>query len=214
VEIYKEIEVENSIEVFGPQIDLDLGKGSSIYDVEPLVEVPGVVLTVVVEEEEDSSVEILASGGEMKVDQAKGTGAEPVPEAAESKREGQSVGIGEPVLEVDRSGEEPDQMEVNQAVRTGDAPIREVMEETTGADPVPEEVEEETGAMPVWETGEGDLHIEDYLGDDFEKVGEYTPEETPQTPPTPVPEQPTETPSSAEPQKKRIKTLAGQMDLP
>ena len=50
VEIYKEIEVENSIEVFGPQIDLDLGKGSSIYDVEPLVEVPGVVLTVVVEE--------------------------------------------------------------------------------------------------------------------------------------------------------------------
>jgi len=84
------------------------------------------------------------------------------------------VGTGEPVHEHDRSGEEPDLMEVDQAVQTGDAPVREVMEERTGVEPVPEEVEEEIGAMPVRETGEGDLHFEDYPGDDFEKVGSTT----------------------------------------
>ena len=57
-------------------------------------------------EEVDSSVEIPASGKKMVRDQAEGTRVVPVPEAAESKREGQSVGIGEPVLEEDRSGEE------------------------------------------------------------------------------------------------------------
>ena len=87
------------------------------------------------------------------------------------KGEGQTVGTGEPVHEEDRSGEEPDLMEVDQAVRTRDAPVREVMGERTGAKPVPEEVEEETGAMPVREAGEGDLHFEDYPGDEFEKVG-------------------------------------------
>ena len=35
-------------------------------------------------------------------------------------------------------GEEPDLMEVDQAVRTGDAPVREVREERTGAEPVHE----------------------------------------------------------------------------
>ena len=88
MEICEEIEVEDSIEVFGPQIELDLGQGSSIHDVEPSIEVPGVVPTVVVEEEEDSSVEFLASGKKMARDQAEGTGAVPVPKAAESKREG------------------------------------------------------------------------------------------------------------------------------
>ena len=133
--------------------------------------------TEVVEvEEEDFSVEFLVSEKEMKGDQVEGTGAVPVPAAAESKREGQSVGTGEPVLKVDRSGEEPDLMEVDQAVRTGAAPIREVMEERTGAEPVLEEAVEETGAVPVRETGEGDLHFEDYPRDDFEKVGEFTPE--------------------------------------
>jgi len=48
----------------------------------------------------------------------------------------------------------------------------------------------------------------------LEKVGEFTPEETSQTPPAPMPEHPAETPSSAEPRKKRIKTLAGRTDLP
>jgi len=47
----------------------------------PAVEVPGVVPTVVVEEE-DSSVEIVISGREMKSDQAERTGTEPVPEEA------------------------------------------------------------------------------------------------------------------------------------
>jgi len=144
-------------------------------------------------------VKILASGKKMKGDQIEGTGAEPVPEATELKGKGQTVGTGEPVHEEDRSGEEPDLMEVVQAVRTGNAPVREVMEERTGVEPVHDEVEEETGAMPVRETGEGDLHVDDYPGDDCEKVGEFTPEETSQTPPTPAPEQPTETPFCVEP---------------
>jgi len=147
-----------------------------------------VVPTVVVEKEEESSVEVLASVKKTMGDQAEGTRVEPVSEAAELNWEGQAVGTEEPVHEEDRSGEEPDLMEVHQAVRTGDAPVREVMEEGTGAEPVPEEVEEETGAMLVREIGEGDLHFEDYSGDDFEKVGAFTPEETSQTPPTPVPE--------------------------
>ena len=83
VEICEEIEVEDSIEVVGPQIELDLGQGSSIHDVEPPVEVPRVVPTVVVEEKEDSSVEVLASGKKRKGDQAEETGTEPVPEDAE-----------------------------------------------------------------------------------------------------------------------------------
>ena len=72
---------------------------------------------------------------------------------------------------------------------------------------------EGTGAMPVRKTEAGDLHFKDYPGDDFEKVGEFTPEETSQTPPTPAPEKPIETSSSTEPWKKRIKTLAGRTDL-
>ena len=143
-------------------------------NIEPPVEVPGVVPTVVVEEEEESSVEVLASGKKMMRDQAEGTGAKPVPEAAELKWGDQVMGTGELVHEENRSGEEPDLMEVDQAVRTGDAPVREVMEERTGAEPVPEVVKEETGAIPIRETGEGDLHFKDYPGDDFEKVGEFT----------------------------------------
>jgi len=88
------------------------------------------------------------------------------------------------------------------------------MEERTGAEPVLEKAMEETRAVPIWETGAGDLHFDDYLEDDFEKVGEFTPEETSQTPPTLVPQQPAETPTSAEPRKKRIKTLFGRTDLP
>ena len=67
------------------------------------------------------------------------------------------MGTGEFVHEEDRSGEEPDVMEVDQAVRTGDAPVREVMEERLGAEPVPEDVAEETGDIPIREAGEGDL---------------------------------------------------------
>jgi len=83
VGIYEEVEVEDSIKVFGPQIELDLGPGSSIHDVEPPVEVPGVVPTVVVEEEVESSVEVLPSGKKTKGDQVEGTGTVPVSEATE-----------------------------------------------------------------------------------------------------------------------------------
>ena len=44
------------------------------------------------------------------------TRVEPVLEAAETKLGGQVVGTGEPVRVKDRSGEEPDLMEVDQVV--------------------------------------------------------------------------------------------------
>jgi len=52
-------------------------------------------------------------------------------------------------------------MEVDKAVRTGEAPVREGLEERTGVEPVLKEAVEETGVMPVRETGEGDLHFDD-----------------------------------------------------
>jgi len=177
LEICDEVEIKDPIEVFGPQIVLDLGEGSSIHDDEPAIEVSGVVPTVEVEDG-DSSVEIIISGKEMKKDQAEGTGTEPVPEDAMLRKEGQAVGTGEPVLDMDGSGEEPDLMEIDTANRTGDVPAREVMEEGTGTEPVPEEVVREAGAVPVQETGEDDLHFEDFPGDEFDKVGDFTPEES------------------------------------
>ena len=81
----------------------------------PPVEVPGVIPTMEVEEG-DSSVEILISVKEMKKDQAEGTGTGPVPEDAMLKREGQAVGTGEPVLDLDSSGKEPNLMDVDLAV--------------------------------------------------------------------------------------------------
>jgi len=49
-----------------------------------------------------------------------------------------------------------------------------------------------TGDIPVLEVGKDDSHFEDYPGDDFEKAGEYIPEETSQSPSTPAPVQPVE----------------------
>ena len=75
-------------------------------------------------------------------------------------------------------------------------------------------MELETGDMPVHGVEGGDSLLEDYLGDSFEKVGEINLEETPQTPSEPVLPIPSdETPTTAEPRKKRIKTLAGRTDL-
>jgi len=103
----------------------------------------------------------------------------------------------------------------DQAVGTGDEPVLATVEERTGAEPVLEDVEMGTGDVPVHDTGVGDSHFEDYPGDDFEKMGDFTPEETPQSPSTPAPEIPTEeTPASTEPRRKRFKTLAGRTDLP
>ena len=69
----------------------------------------------------------------------------------------------------------------------------------TGAKRVLDDVKIGTGDEPIHDMGVGDSHFEDYPGHDFEKVGEFTPEETP---------------SSAEPRRKKFKTLAGRMDLP
>jgi len=77
------------------------------------------------------------------------------------------------------------------------------------------EMELGTGDMPVHGVGGGDSIFEDYPGDSFEKVGEINLEEDPQTPAEPVPSVPSdETLTSAEPRKKRVKTLAERTDLP
>jgi len=85
----------------------------------PPIEVARVAPTVVVEVEEESSVEVLASVGKKMGDQAEETGSEPVLEAAETRVGGQAMGTREPVRIEDRSGEEPDLMEVDQVVRAG-----------------------------------------------------------------------------------------------
>jgi len=95
LEICEEVEIEDSIEVFGPQIELNLENPTELG--KPLVEVTGVAPSAVVEVEEESSVEVLASVEKKMGDQAEGTGSEPVLEAAEMKLGGQAVGAGEPV---------------------------------------------------------------------------------------------------------------------
>jgi len=57
LEICDEIEEEEHLEVFGPQIELNLSNPTDIG--EPPVEDAGVAPTVVVEVEEESSVEVL-----------------------------------------------------------------------------------------------------------------------------------------------------------
>jgi len=59
LEICEEVEIEDSIKVFGPQIELTLENPTDLG--KPLVEVAGVAPTTVVELEEESSVEVLAS---------------------------------------------------------------------------------------------------------------------------------------------------------
>jgi len=131
LEICEEVEIKDSIEFFGPQIELNLENSTELG--KPPVEVTGVAPTAVVEVAEESSVEVLASVEKKMADQVDGTGAEPVLEAAETKLRGRAVGTGEPVRIEDRSGEEPDLMEVDQVVRTGGEPVHEdVAEETVG----------------------------------------------------------------------------------
>jgi len=75
LEICDFVEEIESIKVFGPQIELDLGEGSSIYDDEPPVE----VAKSVVEVKKESSVEVLEVSVEKDMrDQAVKTGLEPV----------------------------------------------------------------------------------------------------------------------------------------
>ena len=78
-----EIEVE---EESGAQIDQNLGVESSMPDVEPPVEVPRMMSTVVVEEEEDNFLIVTyVSGEKMTANQAEGTGT-PVSEEAKEKK--------------------------------------------------------------------------------------------------------------------------------
>jgi len=153
LEISDEIKIEDSCEFVGPQIELDLGEGSSIFDGEPVVEVPDVVPTMVVEEE-DSSVEVFISEKEMKGEQAEGTGTEPVPGVAMVREEVQVVGTGEPAPDVGRSGDEPDLMEIDAAVRTGEVHVPEAVVEGTRPEAVPDVAEERTGDAPVLEVFE------------------------------------------------------------
>ena len=68
-------------------------------------------------------------------------------------------------------------------MRTGVAPVQEVLETGTKPEPVPEEVEQSTGGIPGLGSGQGDLRFEDFPNDEFEKVGELSPEESAQAPP-------------------------------
>ena len=77
LEICDEVEDEELVELVGSQMELDLGDGNSIRDVEPVVEVPRVVPTILVKEG-DSSVELI-SVKETISDQVEGTGGVPVP---------------------------------------------------------------------------------------------------------------------------------------
>ena len=92
LEIVDETEVEICEVLVGPLIELDLGEGNSIHDVEPVMEVPRVVPTVVVEDE-DSSVEVV-SVTETIPDQAEGTGGVPVPDDAKMEEAEEVVGTG------------------------------------------------------------------------------------------------------------------------
>jgi len=65
-QICVEIEEEESVASVGPRIELDLGEGSSIHGDLPAVEVPSVVPTVEIEEE-DSSVELVISEREISL---------------------------------------------------------------------------------------------------------------------------------------------------
>lgn len=88
---------EERVGVVEPQIELNLGEGSSIHEDEPMFDVFEAESTVFIEED-DSSVEVLISEKEMKSDQAEGSGTEPVPEDACLRKDSEVVGTGaEPV---------------------------------------------------------------------------------------------------------------------
>jgi len=191
LEICEEIEVEEQLEVFGPKIELSLANPTDMGN--PPVEAAKVAPTVVIEVEEESSVEILESRAfveKMMGDQAEGTGNGPVLESAEKELEDEAVGAGDKLAHETveaRTGTEPVLMDVVEA-RIGDEPVLEAEELRTRKEPVPVDVEMGTGDMPICVMKAGDSHYEDFQGDDFEKVGEFMPEETPQTPADPAPE--------------------------
>jgi len=120
-------------------------------------------------------------------------------EVLEAKASVQKDTRAEPVYESmeERISAEPVHMDVEE-IRIGVEPVLEAEEMRIREELVPADVEMGTGDMPV-----------------HEKVGQFTPEKTPQTPAEPVSEIPAEeTPSSDEPRRKRFKTLVGRTDLP
>jgi len=64
MEICDDVEEEEHLEVFGPQIELNLENPSNMG--EPAIEVAGVAPTAVVEVEEESSVEVLEASASVK----------------------------------------------------------------------------------------------------------------------------------------------------
>ena len=118
LKICDEVEEEEPLEVFGPQIELNLSNPTDMG--EPPVEAAGVAPTVVVEVEEESSVEIVeakASVEKMVGDQAEGTGSTPVLASAEKELGDQVVGAADkPAHEIveERTGDEPVLMDVEE----------------------------------------------------------------------------------------------------
>jgi len=154
---------------------------------------------VVEDEEEEFLLEVGVSRREKKSNQAEGTGR-PVPEEAKKRNSGTVVETGEPVPEIEKSGELPDPMDVDPTVQTGGSSVGVEEREVIGAD-------------PDLESGVGDLRMEDFPEDVFEKVGDLSPEPS-QGPPVQGQELAAQTPLGSEPRKKRVKTLAGRTDLP
>ena len=91
LEICDEVEGKE-LDVFGPQIEIDLGEGSSIHDCgEPPVVVAGEAPTMV-EVEDESFIEVIKDEthvenetGDLAVHEAIGTGDEPVLESVEER---------------------------------------------------------------------------------------------------------------------------------
>jgi len=92
-------------------------------------------------------------------------------------------------------------MEVDEVVRTGDEPVREVEEERTGDIPV-----RDVGGLIFTLKITLEMILRRWGSRHLRKPHKH------QLPP--APEHPAETPSSAEPRRKRIKTLARRTDLP
>ena len=214
LEIVDETELEVSKVFVGPQIELFLGEETLEDGAEQVEEVPRGVPMVMVEDD-GSSVEIISTR-EIIPDQAEGTEKASVPVSSSDDRSG-----AEPdPMDVDaRTGEVPVQTGFelgrgDSVDRTGEVPVQEVVGTGTRQEPVPAEVEQYSGGALEMDSGLGALRIEDFPGDEFEKVRELSPEGSTETPLAPSSEQPAESPSSGEPRKKRIKTLAGRTDLP
>jgi len=115
--------------------------------------------------------------------------------------------LGEPPVEA--TGEAPAMVEIEEEPSVEGKSVEEL---GTGDEPVLADVEMGSGCMLVLRAEGGDSFFEDYSRDDFEKVGEINLEETPSELVLSVPSE--EIPSSTEPRRKRIKTLAGRTDLP